>query len=273
MSTLTGWAVSTAGGLADHTYVTSDDGRGPWGCFGRSSGGKPICHGTGDGGVADCLSQPSSTAGIVYGVTGVCHQAANRILLPAGVTVSAAKGYAASHFLYGTYGKGFHKWLSTRGVACGLSPGAPVRQPAAEQTERELMERVSALYNEAAAEAGEADDREMEARNNELVAKEVRLMIEHRLGSGFDASKVDELLNLRAEFLKEKQALDEAWLNGAITGEQFANQVNQRLRELLKRIEDVLGPEAHGRLFGELPADFALIDPDIAKTAPKDVDV
>lgn len=101
------------GGRLDHTYVTSDDNYGPWGCFGRSSGGHSVSSGQGNSACADCLSKPSNLlatpplyAGLRYGVTGVCHQAANRILRPAGVSVAGVQGYGASVFLYGPFGRG-----------------------------------------------------------------------------------------------------------------------------------------------------------------------
>lgn len=102
--TVTGHAISIATLPADHTYVTSDAGH-VWPCFGRSLGGAIICSGVGNTSTAACLSNPQSRAGIVYGITGVCHQAANRIMCPAQATVSAARGYRWSLFSYGTYGK------------------------------------------------------------------------------------------------------------------------------------------------------------------------
>lgn len=101
--TLTGHAIRMATLRADHTYVTSDSGH-VWPCFGRGSGGTPISSGIGNISKADCLSNPLSRSGIAYGITGVCHQAANRILYPSGATVSKARGYRWSLFSYGTYG-------------------------------------------------------------------------------------------------------------------------------------------------------------------------
>lgn len=85
--TLTGHAIRiVALPFWDHTYVISSDGH-VWGCGGRSAGGTIICAGVGNTAKADCLAQPDSQAGIIYGSTGVCHQIANRILSPAGQTV------------------------------------------------------------------------------------------------------------------------------------------------------------------------------------------
>jgi hypothetical protein len=89
---------------ADHTYVTSDRGH-VWPCWGRFAGGNLICMGQGNLDEGDCLSQPNSEAGINYGVTGVCHQTANRILYPSRLLVSRASGYIGSVFAWGTYGR------------------------------------------------------------------------------------------------------------------------------------------------------------------------
>jgi hypothetical protein len=101
--TLTGYAISMALNQTDHTYVTSDAGH-AWKCFGRAKGGTPICAGVDNVDQADCLSKPRSGAGVRYGRTGLCFQAANRILYPSGKTVSAARGYQWFMFAYGTYG-------------------------------------------------------------------------------------------------------------------------------------------------------------------------
>lgn len=101
---LTGFAIPTLAHAADHTYVTSSDGH-QWGCWGRSKGGRPICSGTGNTLKADCLSHGASEAGITYGMDGFCHQMANRILCPAGITVVEARGYRVSFFMWGAYGR------------------------------------------------------------------------------------------------------------------------------------------------------------------------
>ena len=101
---LNGYGIKVKGLPADHTYVTSSNGH-VWPCWGRSAGGSLICNGQGNTDQADCLSQPNSKAGIIYGGTGVCHQTANRILLPAGIYVSAAAGYRTSLFAWGAYGR------------------------------------------------------------------------------------------------------------------------------------------------------------------------
>lgn len=91
---------------ADHTYVECGTGGKAWGCWGGKTGGTAFNSGTGSTKRADCIAKPNERAGITcYLVNGVCHQAANRILLPAGILVSAARGYGVSSALFGTYGK------------------------------------------------------------------------------------------------------------------------------------------------------------------------
>ena len=111
---LVGYAVKAHPSVlnGDHTYVVAEDGSGrAWGCIGRASdpNGREICNGLGSVDQAQCLARTDGTAGIRWGITGVCHQAANRILHPAGVFVSAALGYRRSIALYGAYGRVFPK--------------------------------------------------------------------------------------------------------------------------------------------------------------------
>ena len=93
-------------GVADHTYVKCGTGKVAWGCFGGKSGGSTLRDGTGSTRRANSIAGSHETANInCYLLTGVCHQAANRILFPAGITVRGARGYGISQALYGTYGR------------------------------------------------------------------------------------------------------------------------------------------------------------------------
>ncbi len=88
---------------ADHTYVISSNGD-VYPCHGGSNGGVIVCSGPGNTDQAKCLAQKDLKAGILYGITGVCHQTANRILTPCGQIVSKAVGYRTSSFAWGDYG-------------------------------------------------------------------------------------------------------------------------------------------------------------------------
>jgi len=101
----------------DHTYVTAQS-RLSWGCFGRDFGGSVVTSGAGSSIAADCLSYRrhpqapekgsySVYAGIIYALSGVCHQASNRILFPTGRKLPpSVNGYALSYAVWGDYGTG-----------------------------------------------------------------------------------------------------------------------------------------------------------------------
>ncbi len=95
--------------LADHTYVECGNGAKGWSCWGGKSGGRVLREGNGSTKRADKIAQKDEKANIkCYLINGVCHQAANRILFPAGITVRGARGYSISEALFGTYGRVGH---------------------------------------------------------------------------------------------------------------------------------------------------------------------
>ncbi|HMK04828.1 MAG TPA: hypothetical protein VK489_11575, partial [Ferruginibacter sp.] len=78
----------------------------------------------------DVSSNVNTHGGITgfYAFRGVCHQVANRVLYATGtgttppLTVKNAKGYAISHFLYGTYGRGLTAEFKARVAKCNGNP-------------------------------------------------------------------------------------------------------------------------------------------------------
>lgn len=288
----------------DHIYVESSSGFGPWGCFGRSAGGYEVARGVGSGEQADFLSQPRGTTGLVYGVEGVCHQAANRILIPAGVTVLKAPGVLFTYLIYGVYGNAWSTtlWLATRGWRCSLWSSPLLTGPKGRGKERTYMEQVNALYIEAAntvlkiisrdtwlkkhmeqvnasydkvtSKVHEivnkvAQHREVKQvrkdKEEEILTQDVRLMVDNRLGSVLDVNNINWILNLRADFIKEKRRIDKALASFGRGGREGDLELNEQFRKLLKRIEKAVGPVIYEKLFGRPPeVSYTLIDPEIA---------
>ena len=225
MSILTGYAISTGVLRTDHTYVKSDNPPFVWSCWGRGSGGKRICRGSGNSSVANCISQSNSHAGIIYGVTGVCHQTANRILYPARVTVSKARGYWASSLAYGTYGTTFPEFLVRLATCKSLAGSASrsktsvnplkmdmgVQSNSKDDLEKAYIQKVVDVYTEQMQiphsfnstimkkESSPLQRKELEflnpaivnGENSSLLGKELELMMEFRLGRnpGFPDTK------------------------------------------------------------------------------------
>jgi hypothetical protein len=120
--------------VADHTWVTSYDapysGAPPapdfWFCRGESRDAgadlpaRLLVSTDADLSVATQIGLPNDPAadyGIRYGVDGVCHQMANRVLLASLAdtkpVVSGAKLYKLSALFFGVYGRNFAAWLAT----------------------------------------------------------------------------------------------------------------------------------------------------------------
>lgn len=301
MSILTGYAISTGFLGTDHTYVTSDNPSYIWPCWGRGSSGKRICQGTGSSSVANCISQPNSYAGIVYGVTGVCHQTANRILYPARVTVSKAGGYWASSLAYGTYGTTFPEFLARLAICNRLLASPALKSKASvkplevdtkiqsqskDDLEKVYLQKIVGVYTEQMLishrfnattieeESFSLQGKELELfessimkeESSSLLGKELKLMMEFRLGSNLDSQITKSVLKKQADFLKEKGEMDRKLYNADLSIENYIKEVNDLFGDLFASLPEVMGRDKYEKLFDLTPSKnrFVLIDPDIA---------
>ena len=99
------------GSPADHVYACLQGGD----CYayhGGKSGGTNLSNTRGDGDSANfkCIATKGFPCKLVYGVEGVCHQEANRMLSSSNKTVREARGYWIFWPLYWTYGKYSSGW-------------------------------------------------------------------------------------------------------------------------------------------------------------------
>ena len=274
MASLYGWAIKISWLGADHTYVTSSDGF-AWGCWGRSSGGKTICASTGSSGKANCISQPGSTAGLIYGITGVCHQTANRILYPARAIVSDAAGYWASILLYGTYGTSLAEWEIRKsncisgvlGLKAQESESTAitriVKEPTPEPGIKAYLDKVDAIY------AAQTSNMKIptlpEAKTREFLSQELGLLFDYRLGLAnikTNSKNITTLQKLQASILGEKENFDGALIGGNISAAEYAQKVNGLLMAFMKESGSLLGRDVHTKVFGMPPdAIFMVADP------------
>jgi len=257
MSTLYGWSLDSFYGV-DHTYVTSSDGQ-IWNCWGRSSGGQLICSGTAEPGQADCLSEKNSHAGLLYGLTGVCHQTANRILFPARCIVSEATNYWLTAFVYGTYGLSVVKFQS-RLAKClpGQDWPAP-RKDTGLSPETAYLYSIHNLYAKASAQvrqAGAAKERTV----FQLLQNECKLSTAYRLGSDSTPRAVKDLLQYQRELLGDKNLFDRALMAKRIKPAIYAEKVNQLANSAFKDLCKSIGEERFLKMFGTR-AEIQLIDP------------
>ncbi len=249
----------------DHTYVISSCGL-SWGCFGRQSGGNPVVSGQGSSIVAHCLSHPNETAGIKYARTGVCHQASNRILYPAGITVKGSHGYGASVMCYGVYGIG--RWPQK--VNCigdpfgkidkfGLDPGIDFAQ-----------KRSVTMNDQNSEDEGDVDF------ESSGIGEAFRSLVKERLGHEVSNESLGILTKIQGDLYENRRRSTTLLQAGRLTNEEFCEQLRLFLKEALSRSLHVLGERNFSAVFGAATYDpERMIDVDTFKqwreaTKPRD---
>ncbi len=276
MDTLEGWCqdIDELAELADHTYVYCPERNVYWGCWGGHSApeARLVCRGQGNFAEANCISQPHSQAGVLYGINGVCHQTANRILYPAGLIVSKAKCYWLSALLYGTYGVAglSHIEWEIRLRRCSGAASFGLRAPdsgaqSEDEAERAYLDRVRALYRDSGTESfGLAEQPE----RLDILRREIGLMLEYRLGVARARDLAGGIQALSSELYGQRTDLEQAFHDGKLTSTQFAEEINAAFAATLHRLADVLEPEPYEQFLGVKPGQIPVIlRPDIIRLA------
>ena len=277
MVTLEGWCqdIDNLADVADHTYVYCPEQNVYWGCWGGHSApdARRVCQGQGNFARANCISRPHSQAGILYGVNGVCHQTANRILFPAGVIISGAKFYWLSVLLYGTYGTvglSHIEWDIRLRRCLGIETFALMppdgRAQSEDDAERHYLDRVRALYREATIDQLRLVD-QPEAQSN-ILSREMALMVEYRMGPDLEDDVVSHTNTLHSQLQAERADIEQGLHDGKLTGVQFAEKSHNMLGTTLRSLAEKLGPEKYERLLGITPDQTpVIVRPDIIQTA------
>lgn len=276
--------------LADHTYVACGTGARRWSCWGGNTGGSEIARGNGSTQRADAIAGNKDRAGITcYLVNGVCHQAANRILLPAGVIVSAARGYGLSEALFGTYGRPsaafglckapFHRHEGVTGdLAECMDPGpggaeaAPALKSAGEAGEQAYLAAVQALYLAEGSDFKASPEGPGSLHDFQMTLFE--LFVEHRLGEAGNKDartpsqgERDDLRSARSRFELERLGLES---NSPPTRdpEAFAGRFNELGQLFQRHVGEILSDEQYTALLDARKGeDIILADPDAMKEA------
>jgi hypothetical protein len=268
MATLYAWANPLAAWHgADHTWVTDypspfkcPPGANYWYCWGAchpagpGTTARPLGSAQGNIAFAQCICQPNNAnahGGInLYGIEGVCHQLANRVLYATSsygtpLTVKGAHKYWLSHFLFGTYGTTHTDWanrkkkcqpVTMKSMSTGGGPGGGAGGPGGGDDPDSLL--FEQMVRSSAPTAAEGE------------------------------SSLAALEDLRTQLLAEKAPLDEAVRSGAISGEEFANRVNELVSSYLPRIAESIGSNSAARIFEVSPEESVqVLDPKVAAEA------
>jgi hypothetical protein len=235
-ATLEAWAIPVVGAAGpDHTYAVSSCGL-RWGCRGRSAGGILLRSGIGSSAIADCLAQPNGEVGIKYGRTGVCHQIANRILHPAGITVAGCGGYNLSVAFFGVYG--LPPWPEL--PACysgGTVPASSVGSGGAGRSRN--LSGSSSVYS--ATQSGKEPTQ----------LTELLTLAESALGRRLDEPTRRSIRKTQLDFSRRQARLIHILDLGIVTPEEYLDRFNVLVESTMDRMRDALGEERFGIIFGE----------------------
>jgi hypothetical protein len=283
--------------LADHTYVECGTGGAAWSCWGGKTGGTELRRDAGSTQRADDIAGPDERGGITcYLINGVCHQAANRIVFPAALTVRGARGYEVSEALFGTYGRPggtfglckapFDQHTGTTGdlPACTLVASKLTGRQAAKRQrkgrprgatprERRYLQGVLAIYRKARAPFASARRARSFAARPDLEAFHLQLFmhqVDFKLGSDVDRTVDWRLRNIRRSTERSRQKIEEWLANRHMTAAEFVREFDAETTVFQHAVAGALKPAQYSRLFDLPPGTtVTLADPRIVKKAFK----
>lgn len=266
--------------LADHTYVQCDTGGKKWSCWGGTTGGRVIARGPASTKRANAIAQPDEKANIkCYLINGVCHQAANRILLPAGVLVSRARGYSISSALFGTYGRvgfwpcfsPFQQYPTVTGdlPACVRKATArrvPMARGVDDKLDWQFIQGALEIHREVTRlqRRGTAADDDVMAVN---LAQFVHMAAFH-LGPMMDGALARKLRGVRRRIESRRARMERALGEGEMRTEEFVERFNALTLAFQTDMANALDRDQYQTLFDLKPDEqVVLADPRIVARA------
>lgn len=269
MGTLIAMAYPTAlfAKQADHTYVKCGTGKRAWSCWGGKRGGHEVRRGTGSTLRADKIAGADERAGITcYLLNGVCHQAANRILLPAGITVRGARGYSISEALFGTYGRvgfwpcraPFNRYPKLTGdlpectgKARKRGPTAPRALAAADKLDWHYIQGVLKIYDEAKPLLRAKTISVSQAGNFHL--KLFMYMAEFHLGPMLDKALAKRLKEVRRNTERTRAKVERPFAFGEAEPLEFVRAFDEITLAFQDEMANSMTPEQYQTLFDLKP--------------------
>ena len=280
--------------LADHTYVMCGTGMKAWSCWGGKTGGTELRRGSGSTKQADAIAEPNERARIsCYLINGVCHQAANRILLPANITVRGARGYDVSEALFGTYGRPrgpfgtcpspFDQHVGVTGDLAECAGAAPLkaskrgrkrvaaRSLKASRDEQKYIRGVLAIYRQAQplmrASARKLVGPDLEGFHLKLFMHKV----EYHLRGRVDRALSRKLQHVRLSAERSRMKIEDWFGHKEMKASEFVKAFNNETILFQEAAAGVLKATQYKALFGLEPGETVILaDPRIVKRAFRD---
>lgn len=271
---------------ADHTYVECAGGGKGWACWGGKAGGAMLRQATGSTSRADAIAEPNERANITcYLINGVCHQAANRILLSAQITVNGARGYSVSQALYGVYGRAgvwpcsgpFHQHV---GVGGDLAECAPARSTTAgqqaltesDQLDWHYLQGALAIYDRYS-EAFVVEPEPPFPAETDGIREEFHLalfehMVDFYLGPILEETTRPRLLDVRRETERKQQAIESDYATQQLSAPALVDAMNRLTIDFQREVGEQTTDAQYETLFGlSKDEQIILADPEITAEA------
>lgn len=289
---------------ADHTYVICADKA--FGCFGGSSGGRKLNDTSGFNELSkvDTLNHntpinlfipgfkqvsiplPTGDAGIIYGINGVCHMAANRLMVQSGKDVHDARFSSVSFAMYGVYGTQVPVEVITAAVALitavatgpfllvkaallalqamgGVAVKALLEYYAREAWQEKLASTGIVLAAPAAGaqpltlHAKLATGLEAAIRQNtpdewdNYHRFEIETVFKHYLGEDYESDKIEKLMGVHRQWSERSVPM----MMGTAAEDSLSKGINQAGQVFADSCREVIGTDDYARLFGA-PSDI-----------------
>ncbi len=260
---------------ADHTYVQCSTGKKAWGCWGGKTGGHELRRGEGSTKRCDKIAQSDERAGIkCYLINGVCHQAANRILLPASITVRGARGYSISEALFGTYGRvGFwrckspfeqHKNEIGDLPECIETPAegsrmavSPLPLSDADKLDWHYIKGILKIYNKASEMMTTRSIRTVETESFHMEL--FMYMAKFNLGSMLDRRLRNKLKEVRSRTEKVRVKAEADFNDKEMSAQEFVDSFNKATIEFQDEMAGIMKPEQYETLFDLKPDERVIL--------------
>jgi len=274
-------------GAADHTYVQCGTGGKAWRCWGGKTGGNPLRSGSGSTKQADAIAGTNENGGITcYLINGVCHQSANRILFPAGIFVTGARGYGLSSAIFGPYGRPrgpfgtcrapFNRHTNVSGdlPEC-VAPSTLAQTPPPTQSpqERTYFDRVSAAY-EAYDAVAPPTMLATGLEENPLVEFMSTLFghkVNYNLPGRLEPERLGRLRDLHVSTERARIEVENQFGKGNLKGRQFVLALDEPVNRFQAAAAALLHPDEYQALFDLRPTErITLADPAIVSQAYPD---
>jgi hypothetical protein len=211
-----------------HAAVASSAGK-QWGCFGRtaaqeSNNAKLIAQGVGDPLWADAIAGPDGHSGIDFGVTGICHHCANRILIPANVDVSMSPGNEIATPIFGKYGLGISDLvIRIKNAAAEVNKTYPGR--VSEEAVSEAVQRVTGGLSE----------------EWQIIRADMERILKPKLEPDYAKYK-DDIEHIYLALYHYREVTYSSYEKKRIDKTKYLAKMNAALTESLSSLQEVIGP-------------------------------